>query len=462
MNDNEFLWASAEFAQDSESKTGRKISIDRILHMTKGRDSASYVLPHVLNEHASLGDKVVDECRVITSFDANVIVEAVSPAALSQFGQISGRSLISADWITEALSTLSQWSPYVCSLNTVSSPSSDIPAVETKCLLFPLFDKTQFGARPSIIDDGRSERAKSVSCMPNKICWVIFNRQGSSNEKQLGTIIQQFLQGCVTKFAAQLNFIGSSCYFLSFMSLLSQAELILQDDSDNDDDEDSPTSGKSSTSDLREFMSMLESFLKWLAAVESKIWSDENPLLEVFAFKDPDSSCPPSPNRLSRMSLMELEKSSNERKSHDPELRSKGLAPNSTALSTSFSDIISSNSSVSSRLSSRSSSFSSDAEEALHDDGEWTLFMEILEDINNFFSMLRKSNVTKYIVYLLKSIDNTKDYLLLEEFNAHCLTKHTNGRVCFLMKQAKDLIQRQDFDRAVETLNEVIGYIKMR
>jgi hypothetical protein len=89
------------------------------------------------------------------------------------------------------------------------------------------------------------------------------------------------------------------------------------------------------------------------------------------------------------------------------------------------------------------------------DDREWTLFMDVLDDINNFFTMLRQSHVTSHIVSLLKTISTTKHYLLLEELNAHCLTKHMNGRICFLMKQAKDLIQHQDFERAVENLSEV-------
>ena len=55
--------------------------------------------------------------------------------------------------------------------------------------------------------------------------------------------------------------------------------------------------------------------------------------------------------------------------------------------------------------------------------------MEFLDDINNFFTMLRESHVTSHIVSLLKTITKTKDYLLLEELNAHCLTKHMEGFV---------------------------------
>jgi hypothetical protein len=202
---------------------------------------------------------------------------------------------------------------------------------------------------------------------------------------------------------------------------------------------------------------MLEGFLKWMSALESKIWSEENPLLEIFFFNAPDTSdYNDHATRLSRSSLLELEKSASETGPPDPFSLSKGLAPNSKTLSSSFSSIIDSTSSVSSH-SSRSSSMSDAEENALHEDNnrEWTLFMEFLDEINNFFTMLRESHVTEHIVSLLKTVSTTKDYLLLEELNAHCLTKHMNGRICFLMKHAKDLIQQQAFERAVETLSEV-------
>jgi len=464
------------------------ISMARILHMDDSKDN--HVFPRVNNQHVHpkhvRKNTHMDECRIMTSFDTNCIVEAINQTALEQFGAITGRSLISADWMTEALALLSQWSPYVCSLNTIrTSPETGGPTTETKCLLFPMFDKSAYESSDqdgSNMEQNESKMSISSSnppCVPNKICWVIFNHHGNSHEKQLETIIQQFLHGAVTKFAAKLNYIGSSCYFLSFMTLLSQAELILQCDSDEDEDEDdcsddaypspSPqaqssrgTVGSSITEDTREkdlqdFLSMLEEFLKWLTALETKIWSEENPLLEIFFFNEPASSdYNGPPTRLSRMSLMELEKSAQETVPNDPFSLSKGLAPNSQALTSSFSSIIDSNSSVSSHSSSRSSSISDAEEMALHgDDREWTLFMEFLDDINNFFTMLRESHVTTHIVSLLKTISTTKQYLLLEELSAHCLTKHTNGRICFLMKQAKDLIQHQEFERAVEALTEV-------
>jgi hypothetical protein len=467
----------AEGGTDSSHSLGRDASMSRILRVVD-ENSNSHVFPLVNNEHFVLKsankNTLNDECRVITSFDPNVIVEAINQTASDQFGSITGRSLISADWMGEALAVLAQWSPFVCSLNTVSS-SQDTggPTTETKCLLFPMFDKS---IAPVGGDTGEEGNAKdggamdvdvvAPSCVPNKICWIIFNHYGNSHEKQLETIIQQFLHGCVSKYAAKLNFLGSSCYFLSFMTLLSQAELLLQSDSDDEDDEDdagtpslaqATSTPASRAQDMQDFLNMLEEFLKWLAALENKIWSDENPLLEVFFFHSPDSSDLSNLTRLSRTSLMELEKASNVTKTADPFSMSKGLAPNSQTLSSCFSSIVSSNSSVSSKLSSRSSTSVSDAEDnALHGDArEWTLFMEFLDDINNFFTMLRESHVTEHIVSFLKNISKTKDYLLLEELNAHCLTKHTNGRICFLMKHAKDLIQHQDFERAVETLSEV-------
>lgn len=446
----------------------------QILHMDP--NSNERVFPRVNNKHVipkNISKNTLnDECRVITSFDPNVIVEAINQTAFEQFGSITGRSLISADWMGEALSVLSQWSPYVCTLNTVrSSPEMGAPVTETKCLLFPMFDKSlgqsgDSGMKEGEGGEGGAFSVPSPSCVPNKICWIIFNHHGNSHAKQLETIIQQFLHGSVSKFATKLNYIGSSCYFLSFMSLLSQAELILNcdsDDEDENDDGDSPmppvndsVKGESEK-DLNDFLSMLADFLRWMSNVESKIWSEENPLLEVFFFNSTDSfeHMGQSPTRLSRSALMEMEKSANEQKPDDAFSLSRGLAPNSQALSTSFSSIISCNSSVSSRTSSRSSSISDAEEDALNsDDGEWTLFMEFLDDINNFFTMLRESHVSEHIVSLLKSISKPKDYLLLEELNAHCLTKHMNGRICFLMKHAKDLIQHQDFERAVETLSE--------
>ena len=456
-------------AIENKSDEGSDIdlSLAQILHLGEKKDN--HVFPLVNNKHVIPKDcrknTTMAECRIITSFDTSCIVESINPTALEQFGTITGRSLISADWMTEALTLLAQWAPYVCSLNTVrSSPETGGPTTETKCLLFPMFDN-----RTSESNEN-SESVGPQSCVPNKICWVIFNHHGNSHEKQLENIIQQFLHGTVTKFAGKLNYIGSSCYFLSFMTLLSQAELILQCDSDDDEDDltddggtppplDSSSSagGGGREKDLQDFLSMLEDFLKWMTAVESKIWSEENPLLEVFFFNAPESTdYSGGRTRLSRMSLMELEKSAHETKPSDPFTLSKGLAPNSQALSSSFSSIIDSNSSVSSRSSSRSSSISDAEENALHgDDREWTLFMDVLDDINNFFTMLRQSHVTSHIVSLLKTISTTKHYLLLEELNAHCLTKHMNGRICFLMKQAKDLIQHQDFERAVENLSEV-------
>ena len=446
---------TAESACASGEQSGKELIISSILN-------AESVLPRVTNEHtapkvAQKVNTVSKESRIITGCDIRVIVESINSTAFEQFGSIVGRSLITADWLEEALSVLTQWAPYVRTLNTVSaSTDAGGTTMETKCLLFPLYDKDLEA------DLQQAHHDASIPVIPNKICWVIFNHHSNSHEKQLAVIIEQFLHGCVTKFAAKLNHIGSSCYFLSLMSLISQAELIISVDSDSEDERNSPCQTPSEIDrkqDLQDFLSMLEDFLRWMSGVESKIWSEDNPLIEVFSFNPPDSSdyAGGPPTRLSRLSLMQLEKSSSEMKLPDPIALSKGLAPNSQPMSSSISSIISSSSSVcSSRSSSRTSSISSgDEDPLLGDDREWTLFMELLDDINSFFTMLRESHVSDFIVSLLKSIKTPKEHLLLEELNAHCLTKHMNGRICYLMKHAKDMIQQQNFDRAVETLTEV-------
>mmetsp|Transcript_4088 Transcript_4088/g.6336 ORF Transcript_4088/g.6336 Transcript_4088/m.6336 type:complete len:927 (+) Transcript_4088:144-2924(+) len=396
---------------------------------------------------------------VITTLDTQVRVLGTNDIAEERIGQVVGRTLITANWVTSAVRMLSEWAPYSCQLDskTSSGQKSNI-----FCQLYPYCE--DMGSSEGDPSEQGDPRATNQGQLPNRIVWVMTECPAHDVASQVETMIRQLIRRVVDTTMKKINeSVGHSCQ--DIMSVLSQAELLF-----NMDDSSPP-----SDTPINQVIQFMENFLKWVEMIDSHVWSDEGAMLELAegntGTRSPVKQVPtavhavgerePTTESTQRhQDLSQSGKSSSERSNSGPVPPQLDSDTHSTSSfleeeynsGTERDDEVGSVYSETQQRSRSNSMTEGDGQKR-----EFFLFMHMANEIDCFFAKIRDSSTCPHIISLLRLTSSKAESQVVEEFICYCLSKHGNPRVRFLMRQVQDLIKYQQFENAVGVLGEIIS-----
>jgi hypothetical protein len=207
-----------------------------------------------------------DCCYVVTTPDVDFKVTAVSESTRVMLGDILGRTLISADWVEDAIRQLQEWRPYVCELQ-----SGDKGGFKYFCQLFPVEDREGIesgtGGKMGTgageegeegLDDMRVDMLKEDYMRPKYVMWVITKCPYIDTSDQIYDIIRLMLKRTLGNLTLRFGSSGLNISS-SLMSLLLRAHQILESKPAEDG-----------------LMPLVNSFIDWVDTTEFFVW--KNPL----------------------------------------------------------------------------------------------------------------------------------------------------------------------------------------
>jgi hypothetical protein len=355
------------------------------------------------------------ESIIETTLSPDLKVVDLNAIAVARIGRIIGRTLIAADWVSYALSTLRDYAPYSCVLD---SRGKDNNEVKIYCQIFPLY------VPPSLRDLPPHSRETSAGDLsPNRCFWVMTDCHSISTNQQIIYLLRDFVIRLRKRCELDLHTFrkprsSNQNFLVLFTHLIDVVEPLLEQAIATD-----PT--------IEGMIDAMKSFLLWIDQVESELWSHQSVLEELAGLRDPKFPITPEPELHSNYTFAHQRHGGF---TMDPKLRK-------------FSNIVEASGPV--------IHVKADPVKTEEPKSDLLLTLSLSEEVERFFSAIRSSSICSHIIRLLTRTVSRDQSQVVEEFISYCFTKHTNPRVRYLMKYVQDLIHSHQLELAVSTLSEV-------
>ncbi len=182
--------------------------------------------------HPTNSPQDIDKCSVITTLSTDFKVIAISESVNSMLGDITGRTLITADWVNDATTQLMDGRPYVCELQ-----SGDKGGFKYFCQLFPVFKKD--------LD------VNAQDC----ILWIISKCPYIETSSQINYLIRILINRTIESLMRKHGdaILNSQS---SMLSILSRAQQIIE-----------------TTSEIN-IVTLIEIFMDWVDTAEFYVWKN--------------------------------------------------------------------------------------------------------------------------------------------------------------------------------------------
>ena len=368
--------------------------------------------------------------HLITTLEEQLLVTDMDIIATQRIGPVTGRSLVSADWVAGAVRVLSDWAPYSCQLDAASAVGQPTKIV---CTLYPFCDDTAGEADSDLLQEQFS--AGGVS--PNRVLWTMRECPSIPDDVQITTMIRCVIQRIVESAKIRINCVDPSrCP--NVLALLRQAAALF------DESEYSPALGPADAATV--LVDLMGSFLKWVEAIESSLWNlhqiemleacnDDDSLNLLTASKGEIVSgfCVPTfTQQIPNIELSPLEKVYYGDNGDESTCNVR-----STMVGNKF-----------------------DAKDGSGDSEniDTATLADMSSSLDMFFEQLRDPSICPHIIGLLRTVPNSETAQIVEEFYTYCQTKHSDPRIRVLMRDAQDLVRSHHLEKAIETLDEVRDY----
>jgi hypothetical protein len=370
-----------------------------------------------------------DEAVVIeTSLSVDLRVTALSPGAIRKIGAIVGRTLISADWVSSAILTLAEYSPYSCVLDSRTSSGYQSKIL---CQIYPFSPERISQGAAAIAGTALVQRGSTAPTVPSptKLLWIM-TEWTADDIAQIFKVLQcqfcrllDFASQTLAQFTART---GRVCP--KFSSRIEHIEaLALAEIPPN------------VAITIRHIVEYMKQFLGWVELLESETWSDEALLAKfgggsLYSSAAPKTSPPKKP-------------------SPSPEAEGKRKGSSSSGGSGSLAHEYSDE--EEDQPNGVASSLSACESWSEYQQTDISLFLLLAAEIDQIFVTTRDSSCCPNIIALLQQTADRDQTQIIETYISYCLTKHTHPRIRYLMKLSQDLIRSQLLENAVNVLTEV-------